>query len=49
LKPVKNIGFFLKYTVKKVRTGTGAEAGAKIFDKLEPEPHKNGPALQHGI
>jgi hypothetical protein len=22
-------------------------AGAEIFDKLEPEPHKNGPAPQH--
>jgi hypothetical protein len=24
-----------------------AGAGAGIFDKLEPEPHKNGPAPQH--
>jgi hypothetical protein len=24
-----------------------ARAGAEIFDKLEPEPHKNGPAPQH--
>jgi hypothetical protein len=22
-------------------------AGAEIFDKLEPEPHKNEPAPQH--
>jgi hypothetical protein len=22
-------------------------AGARIFDKLEPEPQKNGPAPQH--
>jgi hypothetical protein len=22
-------------------------AGAGIFDKQEPEPHQNGPALQH--
>jgi hypothetical protein len=24
-----------------------AGAGAGIFDKVEPEPHKNGPAPQH--
>jgi hypothetical protein len=24
-------------------------AGAEIFDKLEPEPHKNGPAPQHWV
>jgi hypothetical protein len=29
--------FFLKCMGKLVRAGTGAE----IFDKLEPEPHKN--------
>jgi hypothetical protein len=42
---------FLKYMGKMVKTG----AGARIFDKLEPEPelepelepHKNGPAPQH--
>jgi hypothetical protein len=32
--------FFRKYTVKMV--GTGAEN----FDKLEAEPHKNGPVPQ---
>jgi hypothetical protein len=26
-----------------------ARAGAGIFDKLEPEPHKNGPAPQQCI
>jgi hypothetical protein len=25
----------------------GAAAGADIFDKLEPEPHKHRPAPQH--
>jgi hypothetical protein len=25
----------------------GKMVGAEIFDKLEPEPHKNGPAPQH--
>jgi hypothetical protein len=25
----------------------GAAARAEIFDKLEPEPQKNGPAPQH--
>jgi hypothetical protein len=25
----------------------GAVTKAKIFDKLEPEPHKNGPASQY--
>jgi hypothetical protein len=27
--------------------GKMARAGAGIFDKLEPEPHKNGPAPHH--
>jgi hypothetical protein len=27
--------------------GKMVRAGAGIFDKLEPEPHKNGPAPQH--
>jgi hypothetical protein len=27
--------------------GAGAGAGSEIFEKLEPEPHKNGPAPQH--
>jgi hypothetical protein len=26
-----------------------AGAGAKIFDKPEPEPHKNWPAPQHWL
>jgi hypothetical protein len=34
---------FLKYKRKMVGTGAGIE----IFDKLEPEPHKNGPIQQH--
>jgi hypothetical protein len=33
--------------VKIVGAGAGAGAGAEIFDKLEPEPHKNGQAPQH--
>jgi hypothetical protein len=37
------LAFCLKYMGKMVRAG----AGSKISDKLEPEPHKNGPALQH--
>jgi hypothetical protein len=37
----ENCWVFLNYTGKMVRAGTG------IFDKLEPEPHKNGPAPQH--
>jgi hypothetical protein len=35
------VGIFLNYMGKIVRAGAG------IFDKLEPEPHKNGPAPQH--
>jgi hypothetical protein len=27
--------------------GAGARAVAEIFDKLEPEPHKNDPSSQH--
>jgi hypothetical protein len=33
-------------TVKKVGAGARAGAGVEIFDNLEPEPHKNGPAPQ---
>jgi hypothetical protein len=40
---MKIFEFFRKYLGKKVGTGAGAEN----FDKLEPEPHKNGPASQH--
>jgi hypothetical protein len=34
---------------KEKLVGAGAEpgAGGEIFDKLEPESHKNGPAPQH--
>jgi hypothetical protein len=39
---MKIFEIFLKYIEKMVRAGAGA--GAEIFDKLEPEPHKNGPA-----
>jgi hypothetical protein len=35
--------FCLKYVGKMFGAGTGA----KIFDKLKPEPHKYQPALQH--
>jgi hypothetical protein len=38
---MKIFDFFRKYMGKMVG------AGAEIFDKLEPEPHKNGPAPQH--
>jgi hypothetical protein len=38
---MKIFELFLKYMGKIVR------AGAEIFDKLEQEPHKNGPAPQH--
>jgi hypothetical protein len=41
---MKIFEFFLKYMGKMVRAG--ADAGAEIFDKLEPEPHKNRPASQ---
>jgi hypothetical protein len=34
-------------TMKMVDLGKIVRAGAGIFDKLEPEPHKNGPATQH--
>jgi hypothetical protein len=40
---MKFFKFFLKHMGKTV----GAGAGAEIFDKLEPEPHKKGPAPQH--
>jgi hypothetical protein len=30
-----------------LKRGKMVRAGAEIFDKLEPEPHKNGPAPQH--
>jgi hypothetical protein len=44
---------FRKYTVKMAGAEAGAEAGAKagaeIFDKLEPELHKNRPAPQHWL
>jgi hypothetical protein len=42
---LKIFQFFIKYMGKMV----GAGAGAKIFYKLEPEQHKNGPAPQHSI
>jgi hypothetical protein len=38
---MKIFDFVRKYMGKMVG------AGAEIFDKLEPEPHKNGPAPQH--
>jgi hypothetical protein len=42
---MKIFEFFLKYMGKIF--GAGAEAGTLIFDKLQPEPHKNRPAPQH--
>jgi hypothetical protein len=42
---MKIIEFFLKYMGKMV----GARAGADIFDKLEPDPHKTRPAPQQRI
>jgi hypothetical protein len=36
----KHENFFLKYIEKIV----GSRTGAGIFDELELEPHKNGPA-----
>jgi hypothetical protein len=39
----ENRWIFLYYLGKMVRAGAG------IFDKLEHEPHKNGPAPQHCI
>jgi hypothetical protein len=43
LKPSNFFEFFLKYIGKMVG------AGAEIFVKLEPEPHKNRPAPQHWV
>jgi hypothetical protein len=40
LKPLV-FEFFPKYMGKMVGAGAGAGPRAKIFDKLEPEPHKN--------
>jgi hypothetical protein len=40
---MKIFDFFRKYIGKIVG------AGAEIFDKLKPEPHKNGPVSQHWI
>jgi hypothetical protein len=40
---MKIFDFVRKYMGKMVG------AGAEIFDKLEPEPHKNGPAPQHWV
>jgi hypothetical protein len=40
---MKIFDFFRKYMGKMVG------AGAEIFDKLEPESHKNGPAPQHWL
>jgi hypothetical protein len=36
---MKIVECFLKYLEKKAEAGAGA--GAKSFDKLESEPHKN--------
>jgi hypothetical protein len=50
---MKFFDFFLKIYGENGRNRSrnflqaGAGAGAEIFDKLEPEPHKNGPAPQH--
>jgi hypothetical protein len=42
LKPWR---FFFYFSLKYMGEMVGA--GAEIFVKLEPEPHKNGPAPQH--
>jgi hypothetical protein len=44
-KPGNFSEFFQKCTVKMIGAGSGA--GAEIFNKLEPEPHKHGPAPQY--
>jgi hypothetical protein len=41
---MKIVEFFLIIGIGKIVL---AGAGARIFEKLEPEPHKNGPAPQH--
>jgi hypothetical protein len=38
---MKIVEFYKENAPSRSRTGAG------IFDKQEPEPHKNGPALQH--
>jgi hypothetical protein len=40
-KSMKIVSFF------SMGEKVGAGAGAKILDKLESKPHKNGPAPQH--
>jgi hypothetical protein len=47
LKSMTSFEFFLKFMGKMF--GAGAVAGAEIFYKLKPEPHKNEPAPQHCI
>jgi hypothetical protein len=44
---MKIFEFFKKYVGKMVGAGGGARA--EIFDKVEPEPHKNRPAPQHWL
>jgi hypothetical protein len=44
---MKIFEIFLNYTGTGMGKMVGAGAGAEIFDKLEPEPHKIGPAPQH--
>jgi hypothetical protein len=41
IKPEKMVEFFSIFIVKIAGDGAVVE----IFDKLEPEPHKNGPAV----
>jgi hypothetical protein len=46
---MKILNFFLNTTGTGTYIGkmVGVGAGAEIFDKLEPEPHKNRPAQRH--
>jgi hypothetical protein len=46
---LKIFEFFPKYMGKVFGAGAGAGARSVIVDKLEPEPHKNGPASQHWL
>jgi hypothetical protein len=47
---MKIFEFFLKYLYGEVvGAGAGAKIRVEIFDKLEPELHKKGPAPQHCI
>jgi hypothetical protein len=38
---------FVEFIIGMIYMGKMVGAEAEIFDKLEPEPHKNEPAPQH--